>query len=128
MSQLEWELFMARVLVVDDDKGIRTLFGKRLQNVGHDVLYASNGQEGLGLAEREQPDLIILDYQMPVMRGDEMMGLLRQQDWGRVIKIVFVSASASLDHLSNLHEADTVLYKPITGQELNNTVKELLQH
>jgi CheY-like chemotaxis protein len=117
---------MARVLVVDDDKGLRNLFGKRLQSVGHDVLYAANGQEGLGVAESEQPDLIILDYQMPIMRGDEMMGLLRQKDWGKGIKVVFVSASASLDHLSNLHEADTVLYKPITGQELNNTIKQLL--
>src|SRR5688572_1788975 len=115
---------MARVLIVDDDKGLRLLFGKRLQSVGHDVFYATNGQEGLGVAESEQPDLIILDYQMPIMRGDTMMGLLRQKDWGRAIKVVFVSASASLDHLSNLHEADIVLYKPITGQELNSTVKK----
>jgi two-component system, OmpR family, alkaline phosphatase synthesis response regulator PhoP len=117
---------MARVLVVDDDKGLRTLFGKRLQSVGHDVMYAANGQEGLNLAEREQPDLIVLDYQMPVMRGDEMMGMLRQKDWGKAIKVVFVSASASLDHLANLHEADKVLFKPITGHELTTTVKALL--
>lgn len=117
---------MARVLVVDDDKGVRNLFGKRLQSVGHDVIYAVNGEDGLKAAEREQPELIVLDYQMPIMRGDTMMSLLRQNEWGRAIKIVFVSASASLDHLENLHEADMVLYKPITGQELNQTVKQLL--
>lgn len=117
---------MARVLVVDDDKGLRMLFGKRLQNAGHDVLYAGNGLDGFGVAERELPDLIILDYQMPVMRGDEMMGLLRQKEWGKDMKVVLVTASASLDHLPNLHEADTILYKPITGQELTTTVKQLL--
>jgi CheY-like chemotaxis protein len=119
---------MARVLVIDDDKALRTLFGKRLQNVGHDVIYASNGQEGFDLAEAQQPDLILLDYQMPVMRGDEMMSLLRQQDWGKVIKVVFMSASASLSHLANLEDADTVLYKPLTGKELNHTVEYLLQN
>lgn len=117
---------MARVLIVDDDKGLRNLFGKRLQSVGHDVLYAVNGEEGLKTAELEQPQLIILDYQMPIMRGDTMMSLLRQKEWGKAMKIVFVSASASLDHLENLHEADTVLFKPITGQELNQTVNSLL--
>jgi CheY-like chemotaxis protein len=113
---------MARIMIVDDDKGLRLLFGKRLASAGHDILYASNGLEAVELAKIHIPELIFLDYQMPIMRGDEALAVIRHSTWGRAIRLVLMSAAVSLNHVPNLSDADQILYKPITGHELQNTV------
>lgn len=117
---------MARIMVVDDDKGLRLLFGKRLNSIGHDILYASNGLEAVELAKIHIPQLIFLDYQMPIMRGDEALAVIRQSTWGKSIRLVLMSAAASLHHIANLSDADQILYKPITGWELQHTVATMI--
>jgi CheY-like chemotaxis protein len=116
---------MARVLVVDDNKGLRLLFGRRLQRMGHTVFYANNGRDALIIAEALLPDMIFLDVHMPTMRGDEMLSILKRSAWGKEIKVALMSASDSIQYLANLHEADMVLFQPITGQELSSTLVQL---
>ncbi|MEO8714273.1 MAG: response regulator [Acetobacteraceae bacterium] len=65
---------MATVLVVDDEFGIAELFDAILADEGHRVLTASDGRHGLEMLAKERPDLIFLDYMMPVMDG---AGVLR---------------------------------------------------
>ena len=67
----------ARVLIVEDDTSL--LFGlkKNLQFEGYEVLTASDGEAGLGLAVDERPDLIVLDVMLPRMNGFEVCEVLR---------------------------------------------------
>src|SRR5512147_1923934 len=67
----------ARVLVIDDDAGIRDSLRMTLEYEGYEMLGAANGQEGLLLAEREAPDLVLLDVKMPGMDGIEVLERLR---------------------------------------------------
>jgi CheY-like chemotaxis protein len=117
---------MARVLVVDDNRGLRLLFGKQLSHMGHTVLYAENGKDALTIAEAMQPDVIFLDVNMPIMTGDETLTVLKTSEWASKIKVTLMSAANSLEYLRNLHIADMVLCHPISMQELKHTMIDLL--
>ena len=60
---------MAKILVIDDDRGIRHLLDTLLRYKGYSVLLAENGQRGLELFRQERPDVIVLDLKMPEMDG-----------------------------------------------------------
>jgi CheY-like chemotaxis protein len=60
---------MAKILVIDDEQGIRELLDTLLRRKGYDVILAANGQKGLEIFRRERPDVIVLDLKMPGMDG-----------------------------------------------------------
>src|SRR5436305_7544704 len=64
---------MATVLVVDDEFGIAELFDAILTDEGHRVLTAINGRHGLEMLAQERPNLVFLDYMMPIMNGAAML-------------------------------------------------------
>ena len=68
---------MATVLVVDDEFGIAELFDAILTDEGYRVLTAINGRHGLEMLAQERPDLVFLDYMMPVMDGAAMLARCR---------------------------------------------------
>lgn len=80
-----------KILVVDDDKLIRESLAAMLRNQGHVVVEAADGQEGIKVAEKERPDLVITDIRMPVLDGSEMIKQLRSQDYGSHLPIIVLS-------------------------------------
>src|SRR5205823_5815515 len=66
-----------RILVIDDEAAIRDSLRMTLEYEGYDYIAAATGQEGLALAEREAPDLVVLDIKMPGMDGIEVLDRLR---------------------------------------------------
>ncbi|HEY9815424.1 MAG TPA: PAS domain-containing protein [Candidatus Obscuribacterales bacterium] len=92
-----------RVLVVEDDPATRQMFQRILQKEGWQVTTAENGRLGLEAIQAQQPDLILLDLMMPEMDGFEFMDQLRQQDRGRSLPVVVVTAmDLSLDERDRL--------------------------
>ena len=85
-------LVMATVLVVDDEFGIAELFEAILVDAGHTVLAAINGRQGLDIIARTRPDLIFLDYMMPVMTGAAMLQALNADPTLRGIPVVLMSS------------------------------------
>lgn len=83
-----------RVLVVDDERSIRLLCRVNLVASGMEVLEASNGREGLELARRERPDLVLLDVMMPELDGWAVARELAADEQTREIPIVFLTARA----------------------------------
>ena len=69
-----------KILVVDDDEGLRDLFKEVLTDEGYQVLTAKNGKEALQKLEKEKPDLIVLDIVMPKMDGMEALGRIIGKD------------------------------------------------
>lgn len=82
---------MNTILVVEDDHAISEMYRMKLAKNGFNVLNAFNGQEGLELAEKHQPNLILLDIKMPVMTGDEMLAKMRKTDWGANIRVIVLT-------------------------------------
>jgi CheY-like chemotaxis protein len=80
------------LLVVDDEVGITEALRELLSEEGFLVLTARNGREGLERVAEKRPDLIVLDYMMPVMDGREMMKALEGEPTTRDIPVLLVSA------------------------------------
>lgn len=80
-----------KILVADDSKTIRKIAGELLTDAGYDVLKAEDGEQALVLAQKEHPDLIVLDLVMPKMTGFEVAWEIREDPRVKNIPILIVS-------------------------------------
>ncbi|OGZ70745.1 MAG: hypothetical protein A3F47_00500 [Candidatus Staskawiczbacteria bacterium RIFCSPHIGHO2_12_FULL_38_11] len=87
---------IAKILIVEDEEAICRAYEEALKTDGFSVLIARNGQDGLDLAIREKPDLILLDILMPVMDGLTMMDKLRAASpYGKSVPIILLTNLSS---------------------------------
>src|SRR5438552_13730088 len=84
----------SRILVIDDEAGIRDSLRMTLEYEGYDYAAAATGQEGLALAERETPDLVLLDVKMPGMDGLEVLDRLRAMN--ETLPVVVISGHGTI--------------------------------
>ncbi len=84
---------LARVLIVDDTDIVRRALEKAVQKMGHFAVSTSDSVEALGIAERDPPDLALIDFRMPRMDGAELWEELRARLGERCPKVLFVSAT-----------------------------------
>jgi hypothetical protein len=82
---------MYKVAIIEDNQPIRDMYSLKLKNSGYEVYTATNGQEGLELLEKIRPELVLLDINMPIMNGDEMLEKLRVTDWGALLKVIVLT-------------------------------------
>lgn len=85
---------MVRVLLVEDHEEIWDFLSRRLKRRGYDVLLAFDGQDGLDKALGEQPDVVLLDMNLPVMDGWTVAGRVKADERGRRIPIIALTAHA----------------------------------
>ena len=83
---------MAKVLLVEDDNNLREIFEMRLQAEGYQTVTAGNGEEGLTVAMKEKPDLIIADVMMPKLSGFDMLENLRAAPETKNTKVIMMTA------------------------------------
>jgi CheY-like chemotaxis protein len=84
---------MARILVVDDEESVRYLLQLILEVAGHEVLLAADGDEGIEVARRNRPDVIVLDVMMPRMDGATAFGELKADVQTKGIPILVLTAA-----------------------------------
>ena len=80
-----------KILIVEDDRAIRELYLLKLKLDGFDVYSATDGVEGLQMAEELMPDMILLDILMPRMNGADMLQKLRETEWGADMRVVMLT-------------------------------------
>lgn len=118
---------MAKILIVDDDEDLQTLYGLYLQGESFQILRALNGKQALEVVEKERPDLIVLDMIMPVMDGEEFFIKLRSERKITDIPVIIASVnekiSPKLFELGNIY---TTLKKPFTIETLVGKIREAL--
>jgi len=85
---------MAKILLIEDNFKNRYLLSFMLEKAGHEVIQVDNGREGLSLLQAGQPDLILLDIQLPDMDGFAVLTAIGEDDALRQIKIVAVTSYA----------------------------------
>ena len=117
-----------RILIVDDDLDSLKLIGLMLQRQGYEIVVANSGEQALGKAQTEQPNLIILDIMMPDMDGYEVCRRLRQNPSTEPIPIIMFTAKSAVDDKVAGFEAgaDDYLTKPTHPAELASRVKAVL--
>ncbi|MBO6517990.1 MAG: response regulator [Bacteroidia bacterium] len=114
-----------KVLIIDDEAGIRESIADILTVSGYSVLQAKSGKMGLEMASREMPDLVLCDIMMPEMDGFEFLTYLKANQTTRLIPLVFLTAKAERQAQRkgmNLG-ADDYLLKPFSVDEVLHVVK-----
>jgi two-component system, OmpR family, KDP operon response regulator KdpE len=115
-----------RILVVDDEPGLRELVRINLEHEGFAVLQAENGVQGLEVIQQEHPDLVILDVMMPELDGWEVCRRLRE--FSQVPVLMLTARVQSQDIVTGLESgADDYLLKPFNMDELMARVRALLR-
>lgn len=117
-----------KILIVDDEFGIREFLTESLNERGYETAAAVDGREGLEEAERFQPDLILLDVMMPIMDGWKMLGGLRAEERTRNIPVVMLTAKSDTEALLKSGHEHAVDYfiKPINLEELLAFIKRYI--
>ena len=120
---------MTKVLLVEDDKSLREIYGIRLVAEGYDIISAGDGEEALALAVQERPSLIISDVMMPKISGFDMLDILRQTQETKDIKVIMMTALSNDDQRQRGESlgADRYLVKSQVGiEDVINVVHEVL--
>jgi len=118
----------ARILVADDEESVRQLLQIVLQHEGYEVVLATNGAEALLAAHNNPPDLILLDWMMPVLDGLSVLKQLRKEAATRDIPILMLTArqSDSDTTAALVGGADVYLTKPFEPQVVLSMISRLL--
>src|SRR6267378_6612769 len=118
-----------RVLLADDDPGLRRLIGTTLGTDHFDLLQAVDGEEALRIAQQQHPELVLLDVNMPKMDGFEVCRFLKTDPETSGIKIVMITARATDVDRARGREAgaDDYFIKPFSPIQLLNKVYALLE-
>ncbi len=115
------------ILVVDDMKSMRLTIRKMLRNlnIGKRLLFAEDGQKGLDILLESKIDLVIIDWNMPVMNGIQLLSYIRNNKSLRDLPAIMLTAEAEKDIVYEVAETevDAYLIKPLTLEALDNKVK-----
>lgn len=120
---------MYRILIAEDEKDVRDLVSFNLQREGMETIHARDGIEAVDLANKETPDLVILDLMLPGRNGFKVFKELRLDSRTKAIPVMMLTAKAQLDDVIAGLElgADDYLTKPFSPKELVLRVKALLR-
>ena len=118
---------MAKILVVDDEQGIRTLLDTLLTRKGYEVMLAPSGQKGLELFRREHPDAVVLDLKMPVMHGLTVLKEIRRIDSRRPVIVLTGAATPEMEQQANALGASAFVEKEFSLHRLGDSLKRLLK-
>lgn len=118
-----------KILLIEDNADMRENTSEILSLAGFNVIAAANGKEGVELAQKELPDLIICDIMMPVLDGYGVLHMLSRQDVTASIPFIFLTAKAERSDLRKGMEmgADDYLTKPFDDIELLNAIESRLK-
>jgi CheY-like chemotaxis protein len=118
-------LMKKKILIVEDEEGLRLLYEEELKAEGYEILTAQNGREAIRQLEEQKPDLVILDIVMPVMDGIEALGRIVGKD--RKIPVILNTSYPGYRDDFMSWAADAYVTKSVDLTELKNKVRDLLE-
>ena len=118
-----------RILLVDDEAPLRLLVSALLEGSSYELLEATDGKEGLELARREKPDLILLDVAMPKIDGFEVCRQVKANPETSGIRIIMLTAMSQVEDRRRGREVGVECYlvKPLSPTALLSKIDELLR-
>jgi DNA-binding response OmpR family regulator len=121
---------MKKIAIIEDDQAISQMYRMKFENDGYEVETAENGKIGLELVEKMKPDIILLDIMMPEMTGDEMLKKLRDEPWGKNIKVLVLTNIGEQElpkSLSTMDVLGIIMKAELTPRQVSLRVKAELE-
>ncbi len=121
---------MAKIVLVEDDAMLAEIYQTRLELAGHQCHVAHDGVSGLELIKKLMPDLALLDLMLPQLSGDGILKAMRESDWGKRIKAIFltnISESEAPEGIQKLGFERYIIKANLTNNELAEIVEQTLQ-
>ena len=118
-----------KILIVEDDQFLLQMYATKLELEGFAVLEATNGREGLKVAKKEKPDLILLDLNLPEIDGFEVLGQLRNDPETKDFKVIVLTNFSQKEHIDrclNLGADDYLIKAHFVPSEVVKKIKDIL--
>lgn len=118
-----------KILIVEDEVQLLKSLSEKITHEGFTALEAKNGVEGLKIALREKPDVILLDIIMPKMDGIEMLDKLRRDKWGQTTIVIVLSNDDDPSHISETlkdNASDYLIKSDWSLEDIITKIKEAL--
>jgi DNA-binding response OmpR family regulator len=117
-----------KIAIIEDDQAISQMYRMKFESDGFDVELATNGKSGVQMVQEYAPDVILMDINLPEMKGDEILAAIRAEDWGKEIPVMFLTNEAQSDNLHVLKDKQVLGYivkAEMTPRQVVGRVKEL---
>lgn len=118
-----------KIALIEDDQAISQMYRLKFEAEGFKVETAENGELGLELVKKMQPDIVLLDLMMPVMSGEEMLAKLRETAWGKRVKVIILTNRGEQEippEIRSLNVSALILKADMTPRQVAQLVKEKL--
>ena len=118
---------MPSCLIVDDSKVVRKLERKIMEELGFSVSEAEDGQQALDFCAAQKPDVILLDWHMPVMDGITFIGKLRASEGGTAPKVIFCTTETDMSNIMRAigEGADEYVMKPFDAEIIKGKLQQV---
>lgn len=115
-----------KILIADDQFGIRILLNEVLQKEGYQTFQAANGIQALEIVDQHSPDLVLLDMKIPGMDGIEILKRMKQKDDG--IRVIIMTAYGELDMIQEAKDLGALTHfaKPFDIDDIRRAVKQYI--
>jgi CheY-like chemotaxis protein len=119
-----------RILIVDDYPDTAESLARLLRSYGDDVQTANDGLQGIALAEKFQPEFVLLDIRRPNLNGYEAAKRIRQQPWGRDMVLIAFTAASQREDQRLCREAgfNAHLIKPVSPTDISTLLANIAQN
>lgn len=121
---------MAKILLIDDDEALVTIFSTALQKAGFEVISALNGTHGIEKAKNEKPDIVLLDQVIPDIGGNDVLKTLKQDSDTKNIPVAMLSnfgQNKLVEDAITLGASDYILKYQVEPQDVIKKVQEILK-
>ena len=118
-----------KIALIEDDQAISQMYRLKFEAEGYEVETAENGELGLALIKKMQPDIVLLDLMMPVMSGEEMLVKLRAEPWGKKVRVIILTNRGEQEippEIRGLDVSALILKADMTPRQVAQLVKARL--
>lgn len=116
---------MKKILIIEDNTILSDTLSDNLTHEGFEILLAKDGDEGLSLAFRNMPDLILLDILLPKLDGLQVLDKLRVHPWGKSVPVIILSNLSEPQNVATALEKDIHEYLVKTDWKMEDVVKRI---
>lgn len=121
---------MTRIAIIEDDPVINQMYRMKFEADGFEVHVADDGKRGVEIVKRHQPDIILLDLQMPNMNGVEALTEIRSQAWGKDIPVLILTnlgEEEAPSEIKDLNISSYIVKAALTPKQVVARVKQTLE-